>query len=141
MKQDNEHVTELLNKRPGRRGVLLAAIALLALFWDSLLPNMGHLLHLLIEVVELPLEHLLEWAFHVSPRQAQGILAWTAAAGVLYASFKLVRIVYMETVRLWNRLRVVVESLKIQYPLLFNYPATTIAVTAGLIGTLAYMMS
>ncbi len=141
MKQDNEHVTELLNKRPGRRGVLLAAIALLALFWDSLLPNMGHLLHLLIEVVELPLEHLLEWAFHVSPRQAQGILAWTAAAGVLYASFKLVRIVYMETVRLWNRLQVVVESLKIQYPLLFNYPATTIAVTAGLIGTLAYMMS
>lgn len=141
MKQDNEHVTELLNKRPGRRGVLFAAIALLALFWDSLLPNMGHLLHLLIEVVELPLEHLLEWAFHVSPRQAQGILAWTAAAGVLYASFKLVRIVYMETVRLWNRLRVVVESLKIQYPLLFNYPATTIAVTAGLIGTLAYMMS
>lgn len=125
---------------PGRRLVVLAASLMLALFWDSLLPIMGHLLHLLIEVVELPLEHLLEWAFHVSPRQAQGILAWTAAAGLLYGGARLVRMVYMELQAAWNRLQSTVESFKVQYPMLFDHPARTITVTIGLIGTLAYMM-
>lgn len=125
---------------PGRRLVVLGALLLLALFWDSLLPIMGHLLHLLIEVVELPLEHLLEWAFHVSPRQAQGILAWTAAAGLLYGGAKLVRMVYIELLTTWNRLRAAIESFKVQYPMLFDSPARTITVTIGLIGTLAYMI-
>lgn len=124
----------------GRRLVVMAASLMLALFWDSLLPIMGQLLHLLIEVVELPLEHLLEWAFHVSPRQAQGILAWTAAAGLLYGGARLVRMVYMELQAAWNRLQSTVEWFKVQYPMLFDHPARTITVTIGLIGTLAYMM-
>ena len=125
---------------PRRRLAVLAAALLFALFWDSLLPIVGHLAHLLIEVVELPLEHLLEWAFHVSPRQAQGILAWTAAAGLMYGCGKLVRFVYQELLTIWSRLQASVEAVRVQYPLLFNHPTTAVTLTVGLIGTLAYMM-
>lgn len=139
MNSDTKPSTEY-STVPSQRFVVLAALVLLALFWDSLLPILGHLAHLLIEVVELPLEHLLEWAFHVSPRQAQGILAWTAAAGVLYGCVKFVRFVYHELRAIWRRIQAAAEALRVQYPLLFDHPTTAITVTVGLIGTLAYMM-
>lgn len=119
---------------------LLATVAVFVLFWDSLLPTIGHVLHLLIEVVELPLEHLLEWAFHVSPRQAQGILAWTAAAGLIYLTVKFVRIVDRELRLAWQRLRAAIDALKAQQPVLLRHPATTITLTLSLIGALAYVM-
>lgn len=139
MNSDTKPSTEY-STVPSQRFVVLAALVLLALFWDSLLPILGHLAHLLIEVVELPLEHLLEWAFHVSPRQAQGILAWTAAAGLLYGCVKFVRFVYQELRAIWRRIQAAAEALRVQYPLLFDHPTTAITVTVGLIGTLAYMM-
>jgi len=64
----------------------VAGLAVLALFWDSLLPALGHGLHLLVEVVELALEHLLEKLFGLTPRQAQTVLAWSALGLFLYGA-------------------------------------------------------
>jgi hypothetical protein len=56
----------------------------LILFGDTLLPLLGHVLHVLIEVIESALEHFLEPAFHVSPRQAQIILFYSGLALAIY---------------------------------------------------------
>lgn len=56
---------------------LLASVILIN-FGDLLLPLLGQGLHLLIEVVEAALEHLLEHAFGLKPRQAQFVLAYSA---------------------------------------------------------------
>ena len=71
-------------------GVVVALITLI-LFGDTLLPLLGHILHVLFEVIESALEHFLESAFHVSPRQAQIILFYSGLALVLCFSWYLWR--------------------------------------------------
>lgn len=68
-----------------------AALAVLVLFWDSLLPLLVEGLHVLLEFVEVMLERLLEKLFHWTPRQAQTFLAWTGLALLVYWTVKLVR--------------------------------------------------
>ncbi len=50
-------------------GVVVTLI-LLFLYSDILLPLLGHMLHVLIEVIDSALEHFLESAFHLSKRQS-----------------------------------------------------------------------
>ncbi len=52
----------------------------LAMFGHDLLGVLGHLLHLLIEIIESVVEHLLEWLFNLSPRQAEMITFWLGFA-------------------------------------------------------------
>jgi hypothetical protein len=74
-------------------GIVLASLALI-LFGDTLLPLIGHGLHVMIEVIELTLEHFLEWAFDLSPRQAQVAIAWSGLALALYLTVILLRKAY-----------------------------------------------
>ncbi|MCX7088053.1 MAG: hypothetical protein NTV00_08385 [Methylococcales bacterium] len=55
----------------------------LAMFGHGLLVVLGHLLHLLIEIIESMVEHLLEWLFNLSPRQAEMITFWLGFAILL----------------------------------------------------------
>lgn len=52
----------------------------LAMFGHGLVVALGHLLHLLIMIIESMVEHLLEWLFHLSPRQAEMITFWLGFA-------------------------------------------------------------
>ncbi len=55
----------------------LSLLALdIALFGNVLSAGLGHSLHLLIQFVEIGLEHFLENAFDLTPRQAQFVLAY-----------------------------------------------------------------
>jgi hypothetical protein len=74
--------------------VLVTALFIFFLFGDTLLPLLGHFLHVLIEVIESVLEHFLESAFHVSPRQAQIILFYSGLALAIYLSWYLLRKAY-----------------------------------------------
>jgi len=56
--------------------VAAAALAVLILFGDALLPLLGHGLYLLVEVIEQGSEDLLEWAFGLSTRQSQVLIVW-----------------------------------------------------------------
>ncbi len=56
---------------------LLIGIVVMLFFGDVVLGWIGTLLHYLIEVLELGLEHLIEAIFHVSQRAAQILTAWT----------------------------------------------------------------
>jgi hypothetical protein len=63
---------------------LVAALFILLLFGDTLLPLLGHFLHVLIEVIEAVLEHFLESVFDLSTRQAQIVLFYGGLAIAIY---------------------------------------------------------
>lgn len=65
---------------------LLIGFALL-MFGHDLLFTLGHFLHVLISIIEWGLEHLLQWLFKVSPRQAEILTFWlgfTMLAGLAW---------------------------------------------------------
>jgi len=77
----------------------VGAFFILLFFGDTLLPLIGHFLHLLLEVIESALEHFLEAVFGFSARQAQitlfysfcimmGYLAWYVARKVYFAGLQ-----------------------------------------------------
>ena len=125
------------------RLTLLAAtmLALLTPAGDILLPVIGHVLHLLIELIELPLEHLLELAFHLTPRQSQGVLAWTALFVLIIVAVRFVRATLDEGREAVARSNAALQRLKGRVgPLVLNRPATTLTLTVGLLGALALVM-
>jgi hypothetical protein len=69
------------------------------LFGDFLLPHIGHMLHLLLEVVELSSEHLLQEAFDLSHHTAEMITAYTGLGIASYAAYRLLKKAYALTLR------------------------------------------
>jgi hypothetical protein len=55
---------------------LSVAVLVLWFFWDTLLGVTLHGLHIVVEILELGLEHLLESLFHVEGHTAQMYTAW-----------------------------------------------------------------
>lgn len=84
-----------LRQRIGDKTVgVVVALTTLILFGDTLLPLLGHFLHVLIEVIDSTLEHFLESVFHVSKRQSQIILFYSELAIAIYLSWYLSRKAY-----------------------------------------------
>jgi hypothetical protein len=73
---------------------VVVVLNLLLLFGDTLLSLLGHLLHVLIEVIDSALEHLLESIFHISKRQAQIILFYSELLIGIAVSWYLLRKAY-----------------------------------------------
>ncbi len=73
----------------------------LLLFGDSLLPIIGHLFHVLIEVAESAIEHLLEAVFGLSPRQAQMVLFYSWLLITIYLTWQLLRKAYFAVLDLY----------------------------------------
>jgi hypothetical protein len=76
----------------------MLALGLLAVafftFGDVLLSAIGQGMHILVEVIEINLEHFLEKTFDLTPRQAQFVLAYSALALVIYLCVYLTRKAY-----------------------------------------------
>lgn len=120
---------------------LSIALPMLILVGDAVLPTLGHVLHLLIEVVEVPLENLLEHLFHLTPRQSQGVLAWTALGGLIYLLIRFVQKTIAETRRATAATTEGFQKLRGNLgPTLRQRPATTLTLTVGLLGAIAFMM-
>lgn len=67
---------------------------ILLFFGDTLLPLIGHFLHLLLEVIESALEHFLEAVFGFSARQAQVTLFYSFCIMMGYLTWYIARKVY-----------------------------------------------
>lgn len=92
-----------LRQRVGDKTVgVVVALTTLILFGDTLLPLLGHVLHVLIEVIDSTLEHFLESAFHVSKRQSQIILFYSELAITIYLSWYLSRKVYFTALHAYS---------------------------------------
>lgn len=95
---------------------LVAALLVLILFGDALLPLLGHVLHVLIEVIESVLEHFLESVFDLSPRQAQVTLFYGGLAIAITLSWRLMRKVHSTALRVYataqERRRAIANSAK-----------------------------
>ncbi len=77
----------------------IGAFFILLLFGDTLLPLIGHFLHLLLEVVESALEHFLEAVFGFSARQAQVTLFYSFCILMGYLTWYVARKVYIAALR------------------------------------------
>ena len=62
---------------------IMVSLVILLMFGDTLLPLLGHLLHVLHEVIDLTLEHFLEFVFGASKRQSQIIIFYFEIALVI----------------------------------------------------------
>jgi hypothetical protein len=88
------HLSALWRRIDRKKAAIVLAFPVLILWGDTLLPALGHGLHVLIEIIELTLEHFLEWAFHLSPRQAQVVIAWSGLLLAIYLTVILLRKAY-----------------------------------------------
>jgi hypothetical protein len=66
-----------------RKILLWLGLFMLFQFWDSLLGLALHALHILIEYLELTLEHLLEILFHLEGHDGQMATAWIGSLLIL----------------------------------------------------------
>lgn len=90
-------------RRYGGRRLAWAAGALILLgFGDTLLPMIGHALHVAIEVVEWLLEHWLESAFDLSPRQAEITVFWLGMLAIGVGSWRAGRAAYRVGLVWWR---------------------------------------
>jgi hypothetical protein len=120
---------------------LSIALPPLILVGDAVLPTIGHVVHLLIEIIEVPLEHLLEHVFHLTPRQAQGVLAWTALLGVIYLLVRFVQKTIAEARRATAATTEAFRKLRGNLgPTLRERPAATLTLTVGLLSAIAFVM-
>jgi len=123
--------------------IIFGLLALdIALFGNVLLMGLGHSLQLLIEVIEVALEHFLESAFDLSHRQAQFVLAYSALVlgiGILgYA----IRLAYLATIRTVMRVRALVLKMTEQVKSAWNDRTwKKIGLTLGAIGTTFFLLS
>ena len=112
----SEYLSAVWCRIDRKTAVLVTALFILFLFGDTLLPLLGHVLHVLIEVIESVLEHFLESAFHVSPRQAQIILFYSGLALAIYLSWYLLRKAYFTALSVYataqERRRAIANSAK-----------------------------
>lgn len=145
MKIANNMLTRFgVSLRARNKRIAAMTIAALSLwfFGDTLLPLIGHGLHLLIEVVELAFEHLLEWVFGLSRRAAQAITFWTGFILIVYGSFRLLRRAYTELQRAWHAVvRRVHHWTKEERPIWAAHPYTRLTLTLGAISATVYLLA
>ena len=59
-----------------RKAVIWISIALVILFWDEVFEITVHVLHIIIEYLELAIEELIILIFHVEEHESQMFTAW-----------------------------------------------------------------
>jgi hypothetical protein len=104
------------------------------LFSDSLLPIIGHFLHILIEVVESILEHFLEATFGMTERQAQITLFYSAVIILAYIGYYLACQAYFAMCEL-------IAVAKVQWRLFKKTPLFKTLLVFFAIGTTFYLFS
>ena len=73
-----------------RKILLWLGLFMLFQFWDSLLGFILHALHILIEYLELALEHLLEILFHLEGHDGQMATAWIGSLLIIAFLYRLI---------------------------------------------------
>lgn len=83
----------------------VSASIVLILFGDTLIPAVFHVLHVFWEIIESVIEHFLESHFHLTPRQAEFIVAWIGILTMLGAGLKLLYVAYRYSILLLFKLQ------------------------------------
>jgi hypothetical protein len=88
------------------------AFSIVFMFGDTLIHFIGHLLHLILEFVESILEHLLEAAFGLTPRQAQIVLFYSFIIVMSYVTWQLARKAYFALLSFYAEAKLYWQELK-----------------------------
>lgn len=103
-------------------------------FLWHLLHVVGHLLHLVLEFVESILEHLLEAAFGLTPRQAQIVLFYSFVIVMSYVSWRLARKAYFASLKFYAEAKLYWRELK-------KSRRFKTILMLGAVGTTVYLLS
>lgn len=109
-------------------------LCILLLFGDTLLPIIGHFLHVLSEIFESILEHFLEATFGMTERQAQITLFYGAFTIVALTSYYIAR-------KTWFAMCELVVVSKAQWLVIKNTPWFKSLLVFFAIGTTFYLFS
>lgn len=102
-----------MTERFGLKNICWAATSIvLILFGDSLIPAIFHVLHVFWEVIESVIEHFLEATFHLTPRQAEFIVAWMGILTMMSVFVKVLYETYRYSIILFFKLQDYVKVLK-----------------------------
>lgn len=110
------------------------AFFIVFLFGDSLLHFIAHLLHIIIEFIESVLEHLLEAAFGLTPRQAQIVLFYSFMGGMSYVTWRLARKTYFALLSFYAEAKLYWRELK-------QSRRFKTMLMLGAVGTTVYLLS
>ncbi len=83
----------------------VSASIVLILFGDTLIPAIFHALHVVWEMFEFMVEHFLESMFHLTPRQAEFIVAWMGILTMIGLGLKLLYEAYRYSIQLFFKLQ------------------------------------
>ena len=107
---------------------------ILILFGDAVIHFIGHLSHVLLEFVESVLEHLLEAAFGLTPRQAQIVLFYSFVVIMSYVSWRLARKAYFAFLNFYIEAKLYWRELK-------KSRRFKTILMLGAVGTTVYLLS
>ena len=87
------------------------------LFGDTLIPAIFHVFHVIWQIVEFVTEHFLESMFHLTPKQAEFIVAWMGILTMLgvgsmliYKAYRYSILIFIRMQFYWNELKANLEA-------------------------------
>lgn len=84
-------LTDRLHGLNKKTTAIVIAVAIFYTFGDTLLPHVGHFIHLVLEVIESTSEHLLQHVFGLTHHSAEMVTAYTGLFVAIYLANKLLR--------------------------------------------------
>jgi hypothetical protein len=90
----------------------VSGLIILVLFGDTIIPAIFHVLHVFWEIIESVIEHFLESQFHLTPRQAEFIVAWMGILTMLGVGLKLLWQAYQYSIIFYLKARFYLNSVK-----------------------------
>jgi hypothetical protein len=83
----------------------VSVLIVMILFGDSIIPAIFHVLHVFWEIIESVVEHFLESQFHLTPRQAEFIVAWMGILTMFGAGVKILFVAYRYSILLFFKVQ------------------------------------
>jgi len=113
-------------------------LAVLIIFGDTLIPAIGHVLYVALEIINSIIEHFLEHTFHMSPRQSEMTVFWGGMSVNFVVVFFVLRKAYIKTILLY-------EQAHIRWRAMQENPKTAIyikiATLMGMLGLTFFLLS
>lgn len=113
-------------------------LAVLIVFGDTLIPAIGHVLHVVLEIINSIIEHFLEHTFHMSPRQSEMTVFWGGMTINFVLLSYLLRKAYLKTIALY-------EDAQIKWRMMQENPKTAfyikVAAMMGMLGLTFFLLT
>jgi len=138
LKSQIAHSLVLKQKLRDQKVIYSILLAVLIVFGDTLIPAIGHFLHVALEIINSIIEHFLEHTFHMSPRQSEMTVFWGGMTFNFVILSYVIRKAYLKTILLY-------EEAKIKWRTMQENPKTAFyikfAAMMGMLGLTFFLLT